>query len=64
MKSNKHLYTFFQKSKNTNDDYMKGFGEYVKVIEYYGGGTPMYPVLVKSKLLDMEVQETDNPTPE
>ena len=36
----------------------------VKVIKHYGGRTPIHPGLVKSKLSNMVVQDTNNLTPE
>jgi hypothetical protein len=37
MKSDKRLYTFFQRWNTTNDEYHDEFNAYVKVIESYGG---------------------------
>ena len=64
MKPDKRLYTFFQIRNTINYDYMKKFDVYVKVVESYGGKTPIHPGLVKSKLTNMGVQDIKNPTPE
>ena len=64
MKADKRLYTFFQIRNTINYDYMKKFDVYVKVVESYGGKTPIHPGLVKSKLTNMGVQDTKNLTPE
>ena len=63
MKSNKRLYTFFQKSKATNDDILKEFNAYIKVIKSYRGKTPLHPDLLKANLTNIEVSDADKPTP-
>ena len=63
-KSDKFLYTFFQRSNTTNNDHMKEFDAYVKVIDYNGGRTNIHPGIVKDKLTKMGVQDTENTTPE
>ena len=40
MKADKRLYTFFQRSNTTNDEYMKEFDADIKVIDSYGGENP------------------------
>ena len=64
MKACKNLYRLFQKRNTTSDDYMKEFNTYIKVIELYGKRTRMHPRLVKDKLINMGVQDTDDKTPE
>ena len=54
----------FQRRNTTNDDYMKDFDDYIKVIDSYRGKTPIHPGLVKSKFTNMGVQDTNNPTQE
>ena len=54
MKAKKWLHKFFQKSKVTNDDFLKYFDAYAKVIEYYTRRSPEHAILVKSKLTNME----------
>ena len=41
---------------------MNEFDAYTKVVEYHERGTPIHPVVVKSKLIKMVVQYTDNST--
>jgi hypothetical protein len=53
MKSDKHLYTFFQRWNTTNDEYHNEFNAYVKVIESYGGETPIHPGHVDTKLKEL-----------
>ena len=64
IKSDKILYNLFHRSNTTNDDYMKEFDTYVKVIDYYGGNKPIHPDLVKYNRTNMEPQDINNPTPE
>ena len=64
MKAKKILYILLQKSNTTNYDYMKEFYSYVKVVKSYVVKTPIHPGLVKANLLDVVVQDSDNPTPE
>ena len=64
MNSNKRLCMLLQRSNTTNNDYMKQFDAYIKVIESYRGKTPIQPGLLKSKLTKMGVQDTNNPTQE
>ena len=63
MKAEKCIYTFFQWMNTTTYDYMEEFKAYVKFIEYYGVRTLINPKLVKDKLHDIEVKDTDDPTP-
>ena len=62
MNADKFLYPFFNRSNTTNDDYMKEFEAYIKVIESYWIKTTIHPGLVKSKLANMIVQDTNNQT--
>ena len=64
MKSDKRLYTFLQDMNTTNENYMKEFDTYFKVIEYYVGRILMHPGLIKAKIVYIEVQDTENPTPD
>ena len=45
----------------TNDDYMKEFEAYIKVIDYYGGKTHIHPVIVKEKLANMKFTTATQP---
>ena len=63
MKANKFLYTFYQRRRTTNNDYIKKFEAYIKFIESYRGKTPIQHVLVKSKITNMLIYNTNNPTP-
>ena len=63
MKANKHLYTFLQRNNTTNNNSMKEFYAYIKVINSYGGKMPIHPGFVKAKITKMGVQDTNNPTP-
>ena len=62
MKSENFLYEFFQKRNRKNYDFMKQFEAYIKVIDSYGGKTPIHPGLVNAKLAKMEILDTKNPT--
>ena len=62
MKVNKDLYTFSQSINTTNNDYMKVFDAYAKVIKYYGGRKKIHRGLVKANITKMEVQDMENPT--
>ena len=42
---------------------MKEFDTYIKVIESYGGKTPIHPGIIKAKLAKMVILYTDNTTP-
>ena len=53
IKVNKHLYIFLQLSNTTNDDYIKRFDSYDKVVEHYVGRTPIHPGLVKYNIIEM-----------
>ena len=53
MKVNKLIYKIFRRRNTKNDDYMKRFEAYIKVIDSYGGKTPMHHVLVKSNIAKM-----------
>ena len=64
MKGNKHLYIFFQRSNTTNSNYMNNFDAYCKVIEPHIVWATLNPVIVKSKLIEMVVQDTNNQTQE
>ena len=48
---------FFQWMNVMNDDYLKQFDAYAKVIKSYGGRTPVHPNLVKASLTKMEVPD-------
>ena len=63
VKSDKLLYNLFHISNTTNDDYMKEFDTYVKVIDYYGGNTPIHPELVKYNRTNMGLKDINNPKP-
>ena len=64
IKVDKNLYTFFQRINTTNNEYMKEFEAYIKVIDSYGGKTPIHPGIVKSKLTNMGVKDNNNKTSE
>ena len=64
IKSDKRLYTFYQRRNTKNYDYMKQFDAYVKVIEYYGRRKPIHPGPGKANITKMGVQDTKNTTPE
>ena len=49
-KPNTIIYMLFQRRNTTNDDYMKDFDDYIKVIDSYRGNTLIHLSLVKSKL--------------
>ena len=55
---------FSHHRNTTNNDYTKEFDAYVKVIEYYGGRTPIQPSFVKANITNMDVTDKDTPTPE
>ena len=42
---------------------MKEFDGYINVIKSYGGETSIHPGIVKTKRINMGVQDTKNPTP-
>ena len=64
MEADKRLYTFSQRRNTTNNDCMKYFDAYAKVIKSYIGRTPIHPRLVKFKILEMKLLDTDNLKPE
>ena len=62
MKYNRHIYVLFQGRNTINDDYVKYFDAYIKVVKSYGGKTPIHRGLVKTKITKTRVQNTNNPT--
>ena len=62
-KSGKSIYILSQRRNTTNNDHMKEFEAYIKVIDYYGRKKPIHPGLVKNKLAKMEILDTNNPNP-
>ena len=64
MNSGKHVYKFVQRRKKKNDDNMKYFDDYVKVIKSYRGRTPIKSRPVNAKIANMGVQDTKNTTTE
>ena len=63
MKADKYLYTLSQRRNTKNDDYMKEFDDYIRVINYYGVKEPTHPGLAKTNLTKMGVQDKNNSTP-
>ena len=63
MKANRRIFKSFQRRNNKNDDYMEEFDAYIKVIKSYRGRTPIHLGLIRSKIINMEVQDTNNPIP-
>ena len=63
MKSDKHMYTLLQRRNTTNDDQIKEFEAYIKVIELYRGKKPIHPGLVKANITKMEILDTNNKPP-
>ena len=41
---------------------MKDFDAYIMFIESYGGRNPIYTSIVKSKIAETVIQDTNNPT--
>jgi hypothetical protein len=64
MKSDKRLYTFFQRWNTTNDEYHDKFNAYVKVIKSYGRETPIHPGHVDTKLKEMGKADPSKTTPD
>ena len=63
MKADKSLCTF-QRINTRNDDYVKEFEAYIKVIESYRVKTAIHHGLVNTNLIKMEFMDANHPTPE
>ena len=60
MKPDKRFYILVQYKNTTNNDYMKDFDAYVKVIESYGVKTTIHSGRVKTNLNKMVVHNPNN----
>ena len=60
VKEYKGLYTIWQHSHVTNDEYLKSFDSQVTILEIFDGELPNNPLLFKQKLIEAGVSNPNN----
>ena len=60
VKEYKGLYTIWQHSHVTNDEYLKSFDSQVTILEIFDGELPNNPLLFKQKLIEAGVRNPNN----